>query len=82
MKVGDLVVLEWRDSFSSHDQTELKSLQTDCKWFSVGWVVRLTDLFITIANGVQTGDTKDTPVQFDNFLSIPHTQVVGYEKVA
>lgn len=80
LKIADLVMIEWRDSFSEHDQSSLDKLPKDCRWSSVGWVVRMTDTFVTIAGGVEL-TTVSREEKFDNLLSIPWTQVLDYKKV-
>lgn len=76
----DMVLVEWRDSFSSHDETDLLKHEDDCRWASMGFVVKLDDKFITIATGVQltTSEGKHT---LDNLLSIPWTQVLDWWKL-
>lgn len=77
---GDLVVVWWRDSFSNHDENSLTDVQDDCRWFSVGFVARKTDLFLTIITGVQDTST-DGLHTVDNVLSIPWTQIIEWEVV-
>ena len=71
---GDLVVFEWRDSYADHGQNILGEHPFDTTWISVGWVVRVTPLFLTVANGVQQAGAKDE--QLDNILSVPWTQII------
>jgi hypothetical protein len=78
-KIGDLVIVEWRDSFVDNGQTAYTALGDDCRWVNVGWVVRKSDLFITISSGVQL--TKDSNGEFDNPLSIPWQMLIGEPQV-
>lgn len=75
-----LILVEWRDSFADHGQTNLLSHDEDARWISVGWVVRMTDLFLTIITGMQVEGGDGSP-QVDNALSIPWTQVVDWDYV-
>ena len=82
MKPRSLVLIEWRDSFADTGHVQLSEHDEDCRWISVGWVVRTTDLFVTIAQGVQNVGNEGERMQLDNLLSIPWTQVVAWEAVA
>lgn len=78
--LGDIVALEWRDSFAHYGQKEIKDIDEDALWMSVGIVVRITELFVTLSHGIcLTGESKG---DVDNALSIPWTQVLTIEKVA
>lgn len=79
-QVGDLIALDWRDSFVHHGQQKIRDVDEDARWISLGYVVRVTDLFLTISSGVCiVGETEG---DVDNPLSIPWTQVVKWEVIA
>lgn len=81
VKLGDLVIVQWRDSFADHGESNLDDHKRDCRWYSVGWVIRKTPLFITIAGGIQETKVGGERTA-DNLLSIPWTQVIDWETVA
>ena len=78
LKKGDLVVIRWRDSFAEHGESKLADFPEDCTWYSVGFVVRQTDLFLTICGGVQE-TTVGGARTVDNLLSVPWTQILDTE---
>jgi hypothetical protein len=80
-KNSDLIVFEWRDSHGDHAQASLHKHPDDCRWISVGWVVKQTDLFLTVACGVQVTTQADGE-NLDYLLSVPWTQVIDWKKVA
>jgi hypothetical protein len=78
-ELSDLVLVRWRDSFETEQSTVAK-LEEDCTWFTVGWVIRTTDLFLSIAASVQ--ETKLDGEEIDHHVSIPWTQVLSCEVLA
>ncbi len=78
LKLGDLVIIHWRDSFEPQVH-EVAKLEEDCTWFSLGFVVKMTDLFIYLAASIQ--ETKLDSEQIDQDIAVPWTQILELEVI-
>ena len=79
MKLNDLVLVFWRDAFHNSGQVLLKNVEDDCRWYTVGWVVRMTDKFLSVAMGVQDTDDIDNAGRHDQVVSIPWGMIIDHE---
>ena len=80
-KKGQLIVVTWRDAYSSGGWTSLKDHPKDAVCNTVGWVVRKTDEFLTVAAHRWEGKHPGERADVGDPISIPWTIVLGWQSI-